>query len=448
VPHGPAEGSEAAPEGPAPVDDPTARKGASDWQARADRLRRQLGSLEPRARNQRTQDSEPLVPARSQRRSSALSAVAVETPHGPLLLKEMLLEADHRHGRAAVRGALEARAPAVADLALDPALAGVDLGGLLLFDTETTGLAGGTGTLPFVVGLGWFEAGRLRLCQLLLERPGRAGPILAFLAERLAKASCLVTYNGKSFDWPLIRARFVMNRQPVPPALPHLDLLHCARRVFRHRPGGARLIQFESEVLGFHRVGDVPGSEIPELYFRYLRTGDGSLLEPVLTHNAHDVVLLAALLGELTRQYEGQRAEDPRDGLGFATVAARAGDAERAIAFAQASALQSAEGPLQAEALALSAEVWRRQGKHAPAAEALIRALRAAEAARRPSLHLMLAKLYEHQLAQPERALEHARHTRDAEGAAAHQRRLQRLEARLESRGIVLTARSAPLLFR
>lgn len=425
-----------------------ARGGASDWQARADRLRRQLGTLEPRARNQLASGPESLAPSRTKQRAPSLSATPVETPHGSLLLKQVLLEADHHHGRAAVRGALEARAPMIADLALDPALAGVDLSGVLFFDTETTGLAGGTGTLPFVVGMGWFEEERLRLCQLVLERPGREGPILAFLAERLAKASCLVTYNGKSFDWPLVRARFVMNRQPVPQALPHLDLLHCARRIFRHRPGGARLIQFESEVLGFRRVGDVPGSEIPELYFRYLRSGDGSLLEPVLTHNAHDLVLLAALLGELSRQYDTQRAEDPRDGLGFATVAARAGDAERALAFAQASALQSTEGPLQAEALALAAEIWRRQGKHPAAADALVRALRAAGADRRPALHLMLAKLYEHQLAQPERALEHARHTRATEGAEAHAHRLARIQKKLEASGVELTERTAPLLFR
>jgi uncharacterized protein YprB with RNaseH-like and TPR domain len=366
-----------------------------------------------------------------------LSARPVETPHGTVYVREELLAADHRHGRVEVRGALAARGAEVAALALDEGLRGVDLRGMLLLDTETTGLAGGTGTLPFVVGLGWFEGERLRIAQLLLKRPGEEGPMLRFIAERLAQASCVVTYNGKTFDWPLLKSRFVMNRQRVPDAPPHLDLLHCARRVFRHRPGGARLVQLEEDVLGHRRVGDIPGAEIPELYFRYLRTGQGGLLEPVLTHNAHDMVLLAAMLGELARQYGQSRAEDPRDGLGFASVAARAGETERALAFAQAAAM-AGEGPLRAEALALAAEVWRRQGQVQSAVEALQRAVRLAPAPRRPELHLTLSKLYEHKLADPRRALEHARHTLALEGAEAHTQRLRRLEARVTRAGPAL----------
>src|SRR5690606_16858678 len=157
-----------------------------------------------------------------------------------------------------VRRVLELEAAWVADLALDPSLAGLPLEDLLLFDTETTGLAGGTGTLPFVVGLGWFEAGRLRLCQLLLERPGQEAPILRFLESRLEKASCLVTYNGKTFDWPLIRSRFVMNRLPPPRPRPHLDPLHCARRVFRHPPGGGKRVPNGRGGQGLHRAGEHP----------------------------------------------------------------------------------------------------------------------------------------------------------------------------------------------
>lgn len=393
---------------------------------RQERLRRGLSSLGARRppRASAGPVEAPVFPAQQ-----------VDSPHGPLWMRDALLEADHHHGRAPVGQVLELDAAWVADLALDPSLASLNLEDVLLFDTETTGLAGGTGTLPFVVGLGWFEAGRLRICQLLLERPGQEVPILRFLEERLARASCLVTYNGKTFDWPLIRSRFVMNRLPPPKPRPHLDLLHCARRVFRHRPGGAKLVQIEREVLGFHRVGDVPGEEIPELYFRFLRTGDGGLLAPVMTHNGHDLVLLAALLGVLGTQYGGGRAEDPRDALGFASVAARAGQVERAVAFAEASAQQSTSGPIQSQALALAAEVWRRTGRFDDAIGALERALPMAPASERPQLHLMLSKLFEHRVGQLEHALRHARFTRPVEGAVGQQRRIARLERRLGGPG-------------
>lgn len=417
---------------------------------RAGRMSRQLSTLDVGAATGRAPGSGlPLAPRPSaaRARKSALPAQAVETAHGTLFMAETLYRADHHHGRAPLRRALEAESPLVAKLALDPSLSDVDLGGMLLLDTETTGLAGGTGTLPFVVGLGWFEAGRLRLSQLLLPGPGQEGPLLRFVAERLEKATCVVTYNGKTFDWPLLKARFVMNRLAVPEARPHLDLLHCARRIFRHRPGGARLVQFESEVLGHHRIGDIPGAEIPELYFRYLRTGDGGLLQPVVTHNADDIVLLAALLGELSHQFRNVRADDPRDSLGFASVAARAGDPERALAFAQEVLLKGAPGALQAEALVLSAGLWRRRGQEVDAVEALERALRLAPASRKPELHLTLAKLLEHRFGDPLRALEHARQTLAVEGELAHRQRLARLERRLVGKADRADAPRLPLQF-
>ena len=109
---------------------------------------------------------------------------------------------------------------------------------MLFLDTETTGLAGGTGTVPFLVGLAWFEGRSLRVHQLFLRRLGEEAPMLRVLAERMAEPPAWSTYNGKSFDWPLLRTRFVLNRVPTPAELPHLDLLHCARRVFKHRGSG------------------------------------------------------------------------------------------------------------------------------------------------------------------------------------------------------------------
>ncbi|WP_253910656.1 ribonuclease H-like domain-containing protein, partial [Pyxidicoccus fallax] len=213
------------------------------------------------------------------------------TAYGTVHVSERVLPPDHHHGSAPLAGALDVEGSLVASLALHADLAGVDFQRMLFLDTETTGLAGGTGTVPFLVGLAWFEGRSLRVHQLFLRRLGEEAPMLRVLAERMAHSSCLVTFNGKSFDWPLLRTRFVLNRVPAPAELPHLDLLHCARRVFKHRGAGARLVHLEEQVLGHRRIGDVDGALIPELYFRFLRGGDGSALTPVLEHNVNDLLL-------------------------------------------------------------------------------------------------------------------------------------------------------------
>jgi uncharacterized protein YprB with RNaseH-like and TPR domain len=356
-----------------------------------------------------------------------------DTEHGPLQAVDALLEETHRHGNVAIGGALFADPQLVAQLALDSAFAKVSLPGLLLLDTETTGLAGGTGTLPFLIGLGWFEGSRLRLRQLLLRRPGEEGPMLRALAEAIAKASCLVTYNGKSFDWPLLKNRFVMNRLPPPRLPPHLDLLHCARRVFKRRLSEMRLVRVEEAVLGHVREGDIDGSEIPERYFDYLRSGDGESLAAVIEHNGQDLVAMAALLGTLAERFaRAQAGADARDSLGFAVVAARTGDPARALQFARAAASTS-RGALAADALSLVAKLSRRQGDVRDAAQALEQALHHAGEGelRSAQLHLALAKAYEHRLRDPARALGHARAARAAETTGEHQRRVARLERRV-----------------
>ncbi|MBZ4417334.1 ribonuclease H-like domain-containing protein [Myxococcus sp. RHSTA-1-4] len=359
------------------------------------------------------------------------------TAHGTVHVSERVLPPDHRHGSAPLAGALDVEGPLVASLALHADLAGVDFQRMLFLDTETTGLAGGTGTVPFLVGLAWFEGRSLRVHQLFLRRLGEESPMLRVLAERMARSSCLVTFNGKSFDWPLLRTRFVLNRVPTPAELPHLDLLHCARRVFKHRGSGTRLVHMEEQVLGHRRVGDVDGALIPELYFRFLRGGDGSALTPVLEHNVNDLLLLAALLGELVRRFRAGGAgasvpagEDPRDLLGFAGVALRARDYPRAQAFARAAAAGD-NGAVGVEALALASRLSRKAGDPITAAGHLHRALESARGFQAATLHLELTKLYEHGLKDLPRALHHARLSAAAELPEDHRRRVTRLEARL-----------------
>ncbi|NVJ25740.1 ribonuclease H-like domain-containing protein [Myxococcus sp. AM011] len=383
-------------------------------------------------------------------RPGPLPVVPRETPYGTVHVSETLLSPEHRHGSAPVAGALDVEGDLVARLALHEELAGVDFQRMLFLDTETTGLAGGTGTVPFLVGLAWFEGRSLRVHQLFLRKLGEEAPMLRVLAARMATSSCLVTFNGKSFDWPLLRTRFVLNRVATPPELPHLDLLHCARRVFKHRGAGTRLVHVEEQVLGHRRVDDVDGSLIPELYFRYLRGGDGSALTPVLEHNANDLLLLAALLGELVRKFRAgdgtavPSGEDPRDLLGFAGVALRAGDLARARAFARAAT--GGAGTVGVEAHALASRLARMAGESQVAVEHLLQGLASARGLQAATLHLELTKLYEHSLKDLASALRHARLSAAAELPDDHRRRIVRLEGRIDrsTRGRALESGARP----
>src|SRR5262249_43000639 len=214
-----------------------------------------------------------------------------DTLAGPLHARVVRHGGEHRIGRIPIAPARRADANLLALLALDPRLAACDPAGALYLDTETTGLGPGAGTVAFLVGLAWFDQGRdgmppaLVVEQLLVRRLGEEAPVLARIAERIANASMLVTFNGKSFDMPVLRTRFVMGRMNVPVEPPHLDLLHVARRLHKARGFGATLGAVEREVLGFVRENDVPSGEVSACYLHFLRTGDPRALMGVVEHN-------------------------------------------------------------------------------------------------------------------------------------------------------------------
>jgi len=366
--------------------------------------------------------------------ASRLPGETLQTASGPLHRIERWLAPEHRHGRVLVRHALEAGAAVLARLALDPSLEGLDLSRMLVLDTETTGLSGGAGTVPFLIGLGWFEQGAFKLEQLFLMNFGGEVPLLRYLADQLARASCIVTYNGKSFDWPLLRSRFIMNRVACPEPPPHIDLLHCARRVLKPRLSSIRLVEVERGLLQFYRDDDIDGAEIPGRYLSYLRGGDPRLLLPVLEHNAHDVIALTAVLWRLCAHFEQVRpGDDPRDHLAYARVAMRAGDLECARAFGEAAAAFGGDHALVGDAFALCAAVARRSGDADSAALLWQRALEVAPCAISAArAHLALTRLYERPLKDLARAHQHAQGTLAIEGELAHARRLARLRRRLE----------------
>ncbi|MGH9862905.1 MAG: ribonuclease H-like domain-containing protein, partial [Candidatus Acidiferrales bacterium] len=170
----------------------------------------------------------------------------------------------------------------------------------LFLDLETTGLAGGTGTYAFLVGLAQLVPGGLRLRQFFLRDLAAESALLAALEPFLRGAKVLVTYNGKQFDAPLLETRFRLARRSVvlEPAF-HLDLLYPARRLWKGRFSSLRLLNLEQELFGYRRPDDVPGENIPGLYFDFLRHGREQPLEAVFRHNAHDIVTLAAVAARI-----------------------------------------------------------------------------------------------------------------------------------------------------
>jgi len=249
----------------------------------------------------------------------------------------------------------------------------------LFLDTETTGLAGGTGTCAFLVGLAWWDAGGLQAEQFFMRDFTEEYSLLHELAGRMAERPVLVTFNGKSFDWPLLENRFAMTRSiPVPKLAAHLDLLHPARALWKLRLGSVRLVELERQVLdaprlGWHREDDVSSALIPQFYFDYLRGGPAEPLAGVVRHNQMDLRGLAALFGKInTMLSEPAGAPDETESLdlfGLSRFLQRRGDATRAeSACSQALAigLPAEFRPKAKRDLALLA---KGKGEHACAAE-------------------------------------------------------------------------------
>jgi uncharacterized protein YprB with RNaseH-like and TPR domain len=264
----------------------------------------------------------------------------VENERGEFFLVEGDLHLDERHGDRPLARLHTLDPDAVAVLTHQSEMAGFDLRRAVFLDTETTGLAGGTGTAAFLVGIAFVDAGRLRLRQYFMRDYHEEPALLRALAVDLAGFAEVVTFNGKVFDLPLLESRYRLNRERYPLAeARHFDLLHPARRLWKARLESCRLQSLEATLLGVRRVGDVPGEEIPRIYFDFVRRRDGRAMARVLDHNRLDVLSLVALAGLACRWLDGEEAEDARDLYCLARVLERAGlggrceqEYERAVA--------------------------------------------------------------------------------------------------------------------
>jgi uncharacterized protein YprB with RNaseH-like and TPR domain len=236
----------------------------------------------------------------------------------------------------------------------------------LFLDTETTGIMGGTGTYPFMVGIAWWDAGGLEVEQFFMRDHGDEHALLVTLAERMGERCVLVTFNGKSFDWPLLETRYRMTRKLRPPTpRAHLDFLHPARNLWRLRIGSVRLWELERHVLGWNRGPDLVSELIPEIYFDFLRGGSPEPLVPVFLHNQMDLRGLAALSSRIVSLLaeHGREEKDGFELFGLSRICERRGETTRARKHYEQS-IASSELPLESDRAAKKslARIAKRQG--------------------------------------------------------------------------------------
>ncbi|CAN5801923.1 hypothetical protein BH24ACI5_BH24ACI5_06520 [soil metagenome] len=249
----------------------------------------------------------------------------------------------------------------------------------VFIDLETTGLSGGAGTLAFLVGCGYFDLGAFQVRQFLLTSHAGERALLAAVADFFGDADLIVTYNGKTFDVPVMETRWTFHRMAMPlDGVPHFDMLHPARRLWKQRPdaqptggdeGGCRLSTLERVLFDVQRVGDVAGFEIPGRFFGFVRSGDPRPLEPVLEHNRIDLVSLAAVTARAARlAREGHEAcRDYAEALALGKIFEKAelpGRAEACYRYACA----SPESIVRADALYRLGVRLRRSRRFADAA--------------------------------------------------------------------------------
>lgn len=318
-------------------------------------------------------------------------------------------------------------------------------GPVACFDLETTGLQRGTGTVPFLYGWAVVSGDEVEVEQWLLPDLGQEAPLVEAGLELVKRAGLLVTYNGASFDLPLLRTRAVMTGLARPwPATPHLDLLPLVRRLFRHRLSRCSLKRAEEELLGRPRVDDVPGSEAPERYRSFLRDGNPAPLEPVLRHNLLDLLSLVRLIDHLEGHLEVARPH-PSDWYSLGRYAEDRGNLERAGALYRGAESESPP-PLDRAAALRRTRMLRRQGLDAEA--------RAAweviwERWHDPEAAEALCVDMEHRTADLKGALQLAQEALSGAAVGWDRRfakRIWRLQARLDSKGLLEKGNPPPLL--
>ncbi len=239
----------------------------------------------------------------------------------------------HYQGDAAVSSLLDVDPTCLGWALSDARLKKIDFRKALFFDTETTGLDTGTGVYIFLAGFGYFKGRSFVVEQYFMRDFPDEPAVLLAIEQLLKKFRYIVTYNGKTYDWPLLETRFIVHRRSLPdPTPPHLDLLTLSRRMYHFRLENCRLPTVEKHIINFHRKDDLPGALLPDLYFKYVRSRDARFIHRAFAHNAHDIVSLAAIAAKIIQFMENPFSEDSHaaDIFAFARLKENANDPESA----------------------------------------------------------------------------------------------------------------------
>jgi len=317
----------------------------------------------------------------------------VETDFGLCYLREQRFPLNYRHGNNTLEGILSCCGSNLALPAREPRLETFDPCRSIFLDIETTGLAGGTGTWAFLIGLGWMENQFFILRQYFLRHPAEEKAILSHFSTEVSAHPMMITFNGKMFDLPLLQTRQLLSglRQTEPEL--HLDLLHCARTLWRKRLKSRSLRSIEESLLGLRRHGDIPGAEIPAVYFEYLRHNKTERLKTVFHHNALDILSMVTLLERISLLGGGSCIEHPAEALSLGQLSITAKRTNEGISYLQ-KAVEGNHSALSVEASLELARYYKKE-QNWPAAVSIWKKIIENEAAN-PIALIELAKYYEH----------------------------------------------------
>ncbi|MCC7497282.1 MAG: ribonuclease H-like domain-containing protein [Bryobacterales bacterium] len=368
-----------------------------------------------------------------------LSGQEIETALGKHFETTRLWERHRRHGSIDISDLCELP-PVLLDAISGGAIGGTPPERWAFLDTETTGLAGGSGTYAFLVGVGRITSEGFHLRQFFMREPGEEPSLLAALADHLAQFDVLITYNGRTYDQPLLETRYRLARARPPfSRMAHLDLLHGSRRLWKLRFESCRLVELENQILGVEREGDLPGELIPYVYFEYLRTREVQRLVPIFHHNALDILTLACLTAIVPYAFRSPESAPLTHGaemVGLARWFHKAGHTEQALALYRRAIDRGLRDELLFRAMWDVALMERRTGRD-PAALEVFSDLAASPNPFRLQALVELAKHYEHQRRDYARALEYTRAALELEDSAGLRHREARLRRRLASRRLL-----------
>jgi uncharacterized protein len=405
----------------------------SDFQEQLSELRRRIARI-----NRKYSDPPSTKPAASDRRPERyfpeewLNGQEVETEFGRHYESEKLYERHRRHGSIGVCDLEDLPEDLLLPIS-NGEVAAVPPGKWCFLDTETTGLAGGAGTYAFLIGVGRISPEGFRVRQFFMREFGEEASLLAALSGHLKQFDVMITYNGRTYDQPLLETRYRMMRARPPfSSLVHFDLLFGARRLWKLRFDSCRLVDLENQILGVEREGDLPGELIPYVYFEYLRTHEIGRLLPIFHHNQVDILTLACLTAIVPLAFHGPekaRFSHGAEMVGLARWWRQAEQHDRALSLFRQAIDRGLSDDLMFRTL-WDIACLEKKLKRDVAALPVFTELAASRNPWRAAAFQELAKYYEHRERNYAMALEMTRSALHLEDSMALRRRAARLEKR------------------